>query len=217
MSQCSCVETVDTFGRIEASPGTPAAGTRGGVGGRNGPAEPKTTRVFRPLMLANTQGWGGVAKVPDVCHRHLWVCGTGSWCVKPVTNTQIWGRFSVCVFTVCACIFNMRPSHVAAPHECACKSWLATGPWHSLSSCHSKSPAALWENSCGRRNKMSWLANICSPALHRVGRRFKEGGRRRRRRRRSFQLPAYLALEPFKEEKKKKTDVLCNVTGVRHN
>lgn len=79
MSQCSCVETVDTFGRIEASPGTPAAGTRGGVGGRFRPAEQKTTRVFAHCGAdAGKQTWGEVATVPDVMCATA-TCGCWVW------------------------------------------------------------------------------------------------------------------------------------------
>lgn len=162
---------------------------RGREGGQNGWVQSKRPPVFRPLWCWCWQT-DGVATVPDECHRHLWLCGIGGWYLVLVysvggggaqgsqTHTHRFRSVLLCFYRfassrrmrpvrMCA-FFIMWPLHVGILMRvcvCVCKSWPATGPWHSLSSCHSMSPAALWENSCRRRNKMSWFSKYLLLAL----------------------------------------------------
>lgn len=122
-----------------------------------------------------------VARVLNVCHRHLRVCGGESWCVLSVMQLGgltshshgfkqslsmidgafshhpewLWGYVASNVCATCAlCVFVPMTM---------CKSLSATGLWHSASLCHSQSVDAPRKKSCERRNRMSWFVKLAIP------------------------------------------------------
>ena len=86
--------------------------------------------------------------VTDTCGCVVWklVCDAGLKLGDRGATQQRCGSIFVCVscafLCMHVCIFNMWPLHVLIS-VCVWKSEPAAGPWHSWSSCHSNSPAAL--------------------------------------------------------------------------
>lgn len=212
MSPHFWVETV-YFVRLSHLPKLLQRGQEGSRRRTDQPSSEQRPPIFCPLCCWywQTDGamWGYVSlPLVDVWYWNL-VCNAGVELVDAESHTLRDSGQSLCLVIyisdylsvlpfipqlyLCFCVFCVHSSHVSSwpcGRQWVCKSWPGTGPWHSLSSCLSKSTAAVLKMSKFEKDLFSVFSVTCKVD-------FKKGNDEKVKKKKvklELQLPADLAL-----------------------